>query len=81
MCGVTDVKTSCLMTINKFNDGTRFFTGNRCERGEGKVKEADHELPNLYEYKLKRLFGYEPSERCKGCAMGADRNPAGSQHV
>ena len=49
----------CLMTINKFNDGTRFFTGNRCERGEGKVKAADHELPNLYEYKLKRLFGYE----------------------
>ena len=49
----------CLMTINKFNDGTRFFTGNRCERGEGKVKSADHELPNLYEYKLKRLFGYE----------------------
>ena len=49
----------CLMTINKFNDGTRFFTGNRCERGEGKVKTADHELPNLYEYKLKRLFGYE----------------------
>ena len=37
----------CLMTINKFNDGTRFFTGNRCERGEGKVKAADHELPNL----------------------------------
>ena len=49
----------CLMTINKFNDGTRFFTGNRCERGEGKALTADHELPNLYEYKLKRLFGYE----------------------
>ena len=49
----------CLMTINKFNDGTRFFTGNRCERGEGKALTADRELPNLYEYKLKRLFGYE----------------------
>ncbi len=42
------------MTINKFNDGTRFFTGNRCERGEGKTAEEANKLPNLYEYKLKR---------------------------
>ena len=33
-----DCENHCLMTINKFNDGTRFFTGNRCERGEGKAK-------------------------------------------
>ncbi|MBE6033818.1 MAG: 2-hydroxyglutaryl-CoA dehydratase [Clostridiales bacterium] len=49
----------CLLTINKFNSGARFITGNRCDRGAGKEKEAD-ELPNMYEYKYKRLFSYQP---------------------
>lgn len=53
-------ENNCLMTINKFNDGTRFFTGNRCERGEGKTPEEANKLPNLFEYKLKRLFRYKP---------------------
>ncbi|MBQ8151451.1 MAG: 2-hydroxyacyl-CoA dehydratase, partial [Firmicutes bacterium] len=50
----------CMMTVNRFNDGSRFFTGNRCERGEGKVISEDDQIPNLYAYKLKRLFDYEP---------------------
>ncbi|MEE3362957.1 MAG: acyl-CoA dehydratase activase, partial [Anaerovoracaceae bacterium] len=29
-------ENNCLLTINKFNDGSKFITGNRCERGEGK---------------------------------------------
>ncbi len=49
----------CLLTINKFNNGSRFITGNRCEKGEGKSKD-DNQLPNVYEYKLKRLFQYKP---------------------
>lgn len=53
-------ENNCLMTINQFNDGTKFFTGNRCERGEGKSIGESNKLPNLYEYKLKRLFRYEP---------------------
>ena len=53
-------ENNCLMTINQFNDGTRFFTGNRCERGEGKTAEEANKLPNLYEYKLNRLFRYKP---------------------
>lgn len=53
-------ENNCLMTVNKFNDGTRFITGNRCEKGEGKVISEENKLPNLYEYKLKKLFGYEP---------------------
>ena len=28
------------MTINKFNDGSRFITGNRCERGAGKDRQG-----------------------------------------
>ena len=49
----------CMLTVTKFNDGSRFITGNRCEKGEGK-KSAAAELPDLYEYKLHRLFDYEP---------------------
>ena len=52
---------SCRLTINKFSGGRRFISGNRCERGLGLEKNKD-KLPNLYEYKLKRLFGYEPLE-------------------
>lgn len=53
-------ENNCLMTINKFNDGTKFFTGNRCERGEGKQLRESSKLPNLYQYKLERLFKYKP---------------------
>ena len=49
----------CLLTINKFSDNRQYITGNRCERGLGKErKNAD--MPNLFEYKNKRLFDYEP---------------------
>ncbi|MGI6722240.1 MAG: acyl-CoA dehydratase activase-related protein [Anaerovoracaceae bacterium] len=50
---------NCLLTINIFNDGSRFITGNRCEKGAGKGNSSS-ELPNLYQYKFKRLFGYKP---------------------
>ncbi|MEG1584786.1 MAG: acyl-CoA dehydratase activase-related protein, partial [Anaerovorax sp.] len=53
-------ENNCMLTINKFNDGSKFITGNRCEKGEGKNK-SDNELPNLYEYKFKRMFAYEPT--------------------
>jgi predicted CoA-substrate-specific enzyme activase len=48
---------NCLLTINKFTGGRRFITGNRCERGIGKEKNADH-IPNLFEYKMERYFSY-----------------------
>ena len=49
----------CRLTVNRFSGGRRFISGNRCERGLGLEKNAQH-LPNLYEYKLERIFGYEP---------------------
>ena len=49
----------CLLTINHFNDNRNFITGNRCERGIGKKKNAEN-IPNLYDYKNKKLFSYEP---------------------
>ena len=50
---------NCRLTINKFSGGRRFITGNRCERGLGKEK-IDNGMPNLYDYKMQRYFGYEP---------------------
>ncbi len=43
----------CNLTIITFNDGRKFISGNRCEKGAGK-KVADTEL-NMYEYKLEKM--------------------------
>lgn len=46
---------NCRLTINKFTGGRQYISGNRCERGLGKTKN-ENGMPNLYDYKLKRLF-------------------------
>ncbi len=48
----------CMLTITTFEDGRKFISGNRCEQGGGKVQKND--FPNLFEYKLQRVFDYEP---------------------
>ncbi len=59
---------SCRLTINKFSGGRQFISGNRCERGIGGKKNAS-QVPNLFDYKLKRLFDY--------AALEADQAPRG----
>lgn len=49
----------CRLTINRFSGGRQFISGNRCERGIGKERNKDH-VPNLFDYKNKLLFSYEP---------------------
>lgn len=49
----------CKLTINKFSDGKRFISGNRCEKFVDKEKSFDP-APNMYDYKLNRLLSYEP---------------------
>lgn len=51
---------NCLLTINCFSNGSRFITGNRCERGSLKESEAAREVTdlNLFKYKYNRLFDY-----------------------
>ena len=58
---------ACLLTVNDFgidaNTGKhrRFITGNRCEKGESLGTGAEKSaVPNLFEYKAERTFGYEP---------------------
>ncbi|HHW48305.1 MAG TPA: 2-hydroxyglutaryl-CoA dehydratase, partial [Clostridiaceae bacterium] len=56
-CGICG--NNCLLTINKFNDGREFVSGNRCERGAGNEK-TDSSIPNLFEYKYRRTFSFTP---------------------
>ncbi len=52
----------CLLTINKFNNGTKYISGNRCEKGAGLVGQNKKDLPNIMKYKYERIFGYIPLE-------------------
>lgn len=56
-CGLCE--NNCQLTISKFGNGSKFITGNRCERGAGIQKNNDDEN-NLFKYKYERLFRYEP---------------------
>ncbi len=50
-------ENNCLLTINIFENGKRFISGNRCEKGSGEAAK-NSELPNMYKYKNERLFNY-----------------------
>ena len=65
----------CLLTINRFSDGRRFISGNRCERGAGKKLALTNRPPNLYAWKNKRLFDYvpRPLERAPRGEIGIPR--------
>lgn len=56
-CGLCE--NNCLLTINKFNDESKFITGNRCDRGAGLIT-AVKDIPDMYQYKYQRVFEYEP---------------------
>ena len=77
----------CLVTMQTFPDGGRYFTGNRCERGEGKPKNTN-KAPNIYEYKYQRLFNYpnvtDPAASCataQNSSSGSKRTTASSAAV
>ncbi len=61
-------QNNCLLTINTFSDGSRFLTGNRCERPLGMARNT--EVPNLFDYKYRRVFDYE--------SLPADKAPRGT---
>lgn len=63
----------CLITMQKFPDGKKYFSGNRCERGIGGVKKEDT-APNIYAYKYKRVFShYKPLEDAPRGEIGLPR--------
>ena len=71
-------ENNCLLTINKFSTGdgkTRnFISGNRCEKGAGNP-DALEGIPNLYEYRYKRVFDYESlsEDEAKNGTVGIPR--------
>ena len=46
----------CSLTVNTFDGGRRFISGNRCSRPLGKEKAA---LPDIYRYKYEKLRAME----------------------
>ena len=51
----------CLLTINKFSNGAKYISGNRCEKGAG-IVDKTLDRPNLIKYKFERTFNYTPLE-------------------
>ncbi len=54
----------CHLTVNTFSDGSRYISGNKCERPNKKSGTA--EVPNLYEFKRGLLAAYQPTEGKRG---------------
>lgn len=55
-CGLCN--NNCRLTINTFDNGRKFISGNRCEKpvAKGNLKERI----NIYDYKLELLNSYKP---------------------
>ncbi|MCH4172666.1 MAG: 2-hydroxyacyl-CoA dehydratase [Lactobacillus sp.] len=61
-CGLCE--NNCQLTVTVFNDGRRFVTGNRCERGQArgmqiKLQKTNSKI-NLVKEKYDLLFKYRP---------------------
>ena len=60
-CGLCE--NNCALTVTIFNDGSKFVTGNRCERGAEKVThikfDRSQTKENLVDYKYTKLFKYK----------------------
>ncbi len=71
-CGLCG--NNCLLTINHFSNGQEYIIGNRCERGAG-IELKTNKLPNLFDYKYKRTFGYKTlkKEEAKRGIVGIPR--------
>lgn len=54
----------CNMTVNTFSNGARFISGNKCDRGSGKMKQSA-ELPDVYDFKYNYITSLESEPRGK----------------
>lgn len=61
-CGLCTNK--CSLTINTFADGKKYISGNKCERPSGNKNIST--LPNLYEYKRKRISSLQSKKGKRG---------------
>lgn len=56
-------ENNCKLNINIFNEGNKFTSGNRCEKGSGNENHSLDENINMYKYKMKRIFDYIPLDK------------------
>ena len=64
----------CMITMQRFPDGGRYYSGNRCEKGTGGGRRSGKvRQPNIYEYKYERLFGYKPLQNAPRGQIGIPR--------
>ena len=63
---------NCMLTVNKFPNGRRHITGNRCEKGQGHERSSV-KGENLVEYKRQRLFDYPALENAPRGTIGIPR--------
>lgn len=55
----------CHLTINIFNDGKKYISGNQCEKGAGNISKAGV-LPNLHMFKREYLTGIPQIKGTRG---------------
>ena len=62
-------ENNCAMTVTIFPDGSKFVTGNRCERGAEKVTQIKfdrkNQKTNLVDYKYNKLFRFKTLNKRK----------------
>ncbi len=56
---------ACRLTVNRFDGGRSFISGNRCEKGLGLGKSVET-APNLYEFKQSYLSSLVPVKSKRG---------------
>lgn len=54
----------CNLTINTFGEGSKYISGNRCQRPEG--KKTMQEIPNIYEYKYSKIRSLSYKDGTRG---------------
>jgi len=55
----------CYLTVNSFNDGKKYISGNQCEKGAGKFT-GENPLPNLHDFKRTYLTTLQETKGDKG---------------
>ncbi len=59
----------CSLTVNTFADGSRYISGNKCERGAGRPI-PENPLPNLHAYKRELLAALTPKKGTRDFTIG-----------
>lgn len=55
---------NCALNIVRFSDGSKYISGNRCEKGAG--KSTSSAIPSLYDYKYQSILQYGVQDESKG---------------